>query len=126
MPRATFNPNATTRFELKTCPPDGFIVVRRLSLGESAKREQATMKMALQGADAKTRQMNIDPQITALLEFDFATMIVEHNLEDEHGNLLNFKNPADVSRLDGPIGEEIKKCLDEVSSAAKVDEETKN
>lgn len=124
MPRATFNPNLVKRFDLETCP-EGYVIIRRISLGESAQREQLAMEMAVSGQNANDRKMEISVQVADLMHFDFATMVVEHNLEDENGHSLNFKNPADVNRLDGPIGEEIKKYIDEVGSS-KISDETKN
>jgi hypothetical protein len=49
-------------------------------------------------------------------EFEFGTCIAEHNLEDENGNLLDFKRPAHVAILDSRVGDEIAEAIDKMHS----------
>jgi hypothetical protein len=48
--------------------------------------------------------------------FDFERCIVEHNLEDEDGRLLNLSSISDVRKLDPRIGEEIDEHLSSLNN----------
>jgi hypothetical protein len=120
MPRATFDPNKVQRFELNTLP-GAYVVIRRLTMGERASREQLAMQMAVSGAE-KNRKVDVQVQVADLLAFDFSVMVTEHNLEDETGRTLNFKNRADVLALDDTIGSEVKQYIDQVSEGTITDE----
>jgi hypothetical protein len=69
--------------------------------------------MAMQ-QDNRTRQgkMEVKQAQTAVGEFEFATCIVEHNLEKADGTPMNFKNGIDFQLLDGRIGEEIANIIE--------------
>lgn len=111
MPRATVTQN-TERFELKACP-EGFVVIRRMTYGEKLNRQEDIMNMQT-GMDDKKMQIQIMTKKVALQ--DFANLIVEHNLTDENDRPLNFKNAADVVRLDPRIGDEIGQYIDLLNS----------
>lgn len=125
MPVAVLRKQDNPRRELKTAPPDGYVVVRRMSYGESLAREAIATKFTV-GGDANSKEFSgdikIDQERVAL--FDFATCIVEHNLTDENERLLNFKDPKDVKLLDKEIGREIGELIDEVNNTDT--DETKN
>lgn len=116
MPRATANINETEKRELKSCPPDGFIVVRRLTYGEKLERRAMTSHMKVEAGKGKdfAGEMQLVNERATL--FDFQKCIMEHNLEDEDGKLLNLGSAIDIRRLDPRIGEEIDTILGELNN----------
>lgn len=119
------------KFELKSAPPDGFVSIRRMNYGESLKRRDMMANVAMEMQDKKGRdaqettkiQMQILQEKTAVWEF--ANLIMEHNLTDANSQPLNFKNPEHVKMLQGKIGEEIQKYINDLNSFEE-DEEIKN
>jgi len=71
-------------------------------------------KMTLKGGGA---QRDLAGEIAmmqqAVTQYEFQNCIVEHNLEDDSGNLLQF--PADFSRLNPRIGAEIADLIDRMN-----------
>lgn len=125
MPRATVNRDSTDKILLKTCPPDGFVVLRRLSYGEYLARQEMSMQMRLVGEGGKGSQSNMD---LALLqrkttEFEFKSCIVDHNLEDENGQPLDFRQSTTIDKLDPKIGQEISQ---HVSDLIQFEDDLKN
>jgi hypothetical protein len=51
--------------------------------------------------------MEIKQAQTAVAAYELRTCVLEHNLEDNEGRLLDLKNPMSLDQLDGRIGEEI-------------------
>lgn len=118
----------TKRFDLKSCP-EGYVIVRRMNYGEELQRTEMATKFTLGGAGASVDKDSfsgaLDINTTAVALWDFANLIIDHNITDEQDKLLNFKNPGDVKRLDSTIGKEIGEAIDEWN-AAKETEDTKN
>lgn len=117
MPKATTNINDTERKDLKTCPPDGFVVLRRLSYGEMIERRSLSGKLNLNatpGKGGKNQDVQAFIQMANRLvtEFEFRNCIVDHNLEDENGTPLDFRKPTTLSQLDPRIGDEISQYID--------------
>lgn len=113
MPRATVD-TKPQRFDLKSCP-GGYVSLRRMTHGEMLHRQDIAMSMQMQ-ADrrSKSASMDIKQAQTAVGQFELAVCVVDHNLEDDKGNLLNFRAPVDVDRLDGRIGAEISSLIEEL------------
>jgi hypothetical protein len=120
MPRATVMID-NQRFDLKTCP-EGYVVIRRMTYGEKLNRQEDMMNMRTSGKD-EDMQINIMARKVALE--DFKNLVIEHNLTDDQDRPLNFKNAADVLRLDPRIGDEIGAYIDEINSFEESDD-TKN
>jgi hypothetical protein len=120
MPRATVSITDTERYELKACE-GGFVELRRLSYGEKMKRQEmsfgAAMKVDSGRKQHQSAEMTMDMAQTAATEFEFKNCIVDHNLEDEAGNKLDFKSPAHVHLLDPRIGEEIANYISDMNNA---------
>ena len=120
--------NNTERFELKTAPPDGYVVVRRMTWGEKLKRNGMMTNFRMDVGGSK-KDENVAMDVNLFQEkvtlWEFANLIVEHNLTDDKLVQLNFKNPVDVSRLGPIVGEEIQKRIDEIN-AFEEDDEVKN
>lgn len=129
MPVAVVVDDTSDKIELKTLPPDGYVVVRRMSYGESLAREAKATKLLVAGGDRKNSkdapQAEVDIQTEALALWDFANLVVEHNCQDKDGRVLNFKNIADVKKLSGSVGREIGKIIDDYNDVEE-SEDVKN
>jgi hypothetical protein len=113
MPRATVSMEPK-RIDLKSLP-GGWIELRRMSYGERLHRQDLAMAMSME-ADSKTKTTSLDIQATqtAVAQYELATAVVDHNLEDDTGRKLDFRNKTDFANLDGRIGEEIGDHIDEM------------
>ncbi len=125
MPRATINTVETQRFDLKSLPKTedeeaGFVELRKLAYGQILERRDMGAKIAIEGL-GDSRSKEEDLKVTtemiqkAVTEFEFKHGIATHNLEDEHGTLLNFSNPNTVHALDPQVGQEISELIDEMN-----------
>jgi hypothetical protein len=115
------------RFDLKTAPPDGFVVLKRLSYGQKMFRRgllsKARMETAATGnraerrANAKKGTTSVELELTnsRVTLFEFSNCIVDHNLQDAMGEKLDFSNPDHVQMLDGRIGEEIDELINDLN-----------
>lgn len=122
------------RFELKSAPPDGFVVLKPLSYGQKMLRRgflsKAKMETGAAGNRAERRERS-KQSFTTELElmnskvtlFEFANCIIDHNLTDINGEKLDFKNPSHVEMLKGGIGEEIDELINDLNNF-EADEET--
>lgn len=118
----------TETFKLKSCPPDGYVTIRRMTWGEKLKRQSMMTKYRMEMTrNTKDQDMALDVDILQekVSLWEFQNLIVEHNLTDEKDVLLNFRNIADITRLGPVVGEEIQKCIDEMN-AFEEKEEVKN
>lgn len=105
MPRATADTEKSERFDLKTCP-EGFVVVKRMTYGQKLQRMQLGFDSSVTATGGKAH-LDLSMTILRSAEFDFRTCIVDHNLEDEQGNKLDFTRAGTIEVLDPRIGEEI-------------------
>lgn len=126
MPRATARLDGE-RVDLKSCPPDGFVVIRQLSFGEMLERRDQAVKYYQESSTSRRQvqdivKTEIDVLNKASRRYDFTTCIVDHNLEDDHGNKLNFQNPSTLDVLDPLIAMEIERAIDKLNRED-VDEE---
>jgi hypothetical protein len=111
MPRATVS-TEPERFDLQSLP-EGWVLLRRMSYGERLHRQDMAMQMSMEADQRKkTAQMNVTPAQTLVANFELKTCVMDHNLEDENGRQLDFKNPIDCAQLDGRVGEEIANLID--------------
>jgi len=118
----------TENFKLKSAPPDGYVTIRRMTWGEKLKRQSMMTKYRMEMAKTtKDKDMALDVDIMQekVSHWEFANLIVEHNLTDEKETALNFRNIADIDRLGPIVGEEIQKYIDEMNSFEE-EEEVKN
>jgi hypothetical protein len=116
MPKATTSIEDTQRKELKSAPPDGFVVLRRMNYGEVIQR-RTMVKLSVESSGGKKDfrgEMAMASREVA--RFEFANCIVDHNLEDDNGNKLNLANEVDFSRLHPRIGQEIDKYISEMNN----------
>ena len=121
MPVATVD-TEPQRFELQSAPPDGFVLLRRMSHGQMLHRQDIAMTMNMQ-ADRRTSAANVDikQSQTAVGMFELAVCVVDHNLTDPSGRKLNFTNRQDVEQLDGRVGAEINMLIQDMHDWEKSD-----
>lgn len=117
MPRATVNSEAT-RVDLKSLA-GGFVTLRQLPFGQMLSRRDRAARF-LQEVNPRARQDDISHvQIDILNEasriYDFKHCIVDHNLEDDQGNKLDFANPMTLQVLDPKVGAEIEREIDKLN-----------
>jgi hypothetical protein len=117
MPRATVD-LTPKREELKSAPPDGYIMVVPLPYGKILERRDNATKMSMeQQADQNAGPSKIDigmlQRQTRMYEFEHC--ITDHNLEDHLSRKLDLKNPRDFDLLDPKIGQEIEVVLDKLN-----------
>ena len=79
-------------------------------------RRDMAAKMAVEapdgGSGSPMDRATIEIIQRKVTEFEFATCITDHNLEDSNGAKLNFKFPQAVASLQPPVGEEISDLID--------------
>lgn len=126
MPVAVVTNILSEKKDLASCP-GGYVIVRRMNYGEKLYRSNIAtrMLMSTDKASKDTFQGELDMQTEEVAYWEFANLVVEHNLTDDNEKPLNFKNRADVKRLDGSVGDEIGKIIDEWNNAEET-EEVKN
>lgn len=120
MPVAT-RMTETVRRELRSCPPDGFVVLRQLSYDQMLERRDGASQILMgQGVrDGATPQMAVKILNKWSNAYTFPRCIVEHNLTDAQGNPLDFSHPEQVFQtLDPKVGAEIEAYIDELNQDA--------
>ncbi len=115
MVRAVVSPDDKERIDLRSLP-DGYVVLRRLSHGEYLAPRDLAMEMHMEGKGQKDMHALAKMMNREVTQYEFSKCIVEHNLEDEHGNLLNFGSPSTLDKLDPRVGEEIGKHIDRMNA----------
>jgi hypothetical protein len=120
MPDVTVDINEYTRYDLKSAPPDGFVMLRPLPYGMKLTRRDKASKMKMQTETGKGRRNTTSEiELETLNEWavahDFAYCVGEHNLTDKNGTLLNFTNPMTLKTLNPKVGSEIEKYIDELN-----------
>jgi hypothetical protein len=121
MPNAVVKTD-TEHFDLKTLP-EAYVELRRMSFGEKNKQMSLIGSQMEMKSDQKTRE------VAAIMNFasekstawQFANLIVDHNLEDADGRKLNFSNQHDLDRLDPRVGEEIAVLIDGMNNFSEAD-----
>lgn len=127
MPVATVDPNEYQRFDLKSAPPDGFVMARALPFGMKQERRDKAMQMTMEQRTekrGKNRRRVVEDDVQTInlktlsewsTQFDFAYCIGEHNLTDQNGHSLDFTNPMTFKILNPKIGSEIEQILLELN-----------
>lgn len=111
----------TVRRDLRTCPPDGYVVLRQLSFDEMLERRDGATKVLMErGVGGRNADAKMAVQIANKWSnhFSFPRCIVEHNLTDENGTLFDFSEKgiaATFKMLDPKVGAEIETLVDELN-----------
>jgi hypothetical protein len=124
MPKVVIDPQEYEKFDLKSAPPDGFVMLRPLPYGQKlSRRSKATKMMMRSQAPQRGKTQQQQDQVFELesmdewaVAHDFAYCIGEHNLEDASGSLLDFANPLTLKLLDPKVGSEIERLIDELNN----------
>ena len=107
MPKATIS-SEPKRFDLVTAPPDGYVVLKRLNYGQTLKRQSISQQTEVSDDTPSGRAVGrIHVDLQGVAAFDFRYSIIEHNLTNEAGALINFSNVADFVDMDPDIANEI-------------------
>lgn len=127
MPIGVITNAVSDKLPLDSLPPDGYVIVRRMNYGEKLIRSNMAAKFLMSSPtkDSKDFQGQLDMQTEEVAYWDFAHLVVEHNVQDLDGRTLNFQNRNDVRKLDGAVGEEIGRKIDEFQNP-EVTQEVKN
>lgn len=112
MPRATVTTEAI-KVELKTCPPDGFVKLKQLPYHEMLVRRDRGGQLFFDptGTEQKVEIATLQAWARA---YEFEHCIMDHNLEDEHGNKLDFSKAETLRQLDPRVGQEIEDAIDKL------------
>lgn len=120
MPRATVS-HDTKRIDLRTCP-GGYVELRTLTFHEMNTRQDIATRMYQEQTTGKKKKRDeetirgyFEIMNVAVTEYEFRNCIVNHNLEDENGNLIDFTTPMQAWRLDPKIGQEIDKAIEDLN-----------
>lgn len=102
--------------------PGAFVVIREMTYGERLNRAglAGAMKILKDTKSDYAGEISMETQRITL--WDFANLVVEHNLEDVDGRTLNFKVEADVRKLSAPVGDEVGQLIDKWNSFEDVEE----
>lgn len=138
MPVATIKTDDTTRVDLRSAPPDGFVLLRPLPYGKKLERRERTSKMLMRvdsgngrkGGRGRMRQssnpdavMEFESAQAWAVQFDFSYCIVDHNLTDDKDQKLDFANPMTLKMLDPRIGSEIEYAISELNEVEEEEDE---
>jgi hypothetical protein len=109
--------------ELKSLPPDGFVKLRQLPYWDMLERRDGGSKASMESVKRKPGQskdeaqrMVIETLQTWERQYVFKNCIVEHNITDDKGVLLDFTRPNTLRMLNPKVGMEIEKYIDELNN----------
>lgn len=108
MPIASVS-NDLQHHDLKSLP-EGYVKLRRMPYAAWLTRQEMSMKMTVE-SQGKGRSAGMKGDMAmanrAVTTFEFARCVVEHNLQYENGELMDFKMPSAFEALDTMVGNEI-------------------
>lgn len=110
MPRATVRTEAQ-RIDLQSVE-GGWVEIRQLPYYEMLVRRDRGGKLFF---DAQQEgRVEIATLQAWARQYEFEHCIIDHNLEDENGQKLDFSNEATLSVLDPRVGQEIEDAIDKL------------
>jgi len=122
MPDGTVS-QETHRFELKSLPPDGYVELRQLPYYDMLTRRDkgsiASMEQQVTGKGKdkeQTSKLILESLQTWERDYMFKNCIVNHNITDSVGNVLDFNSPMTLKMLNPKVGLEIEKHIDNLNS----------
>lgn len=118
------------RRELKSLPPDGYVMLRQLPYWDVLERRDQGSRAVMEQVQRKPGQSREDTQkmVIETLQtwerwYTFKNCIVDHNITDENGVLLDFNREMTLRMLNPKVGVEIEKYIDEINADDEEDEE---
>lgn len=116
MPRATITSN-TSKFDLKSLAPDGFVELKRLTYGATLERRDMVMLMKFgsttKGSDPEASTELQNKKVTA---FEWVNSIVTWNLTDENDLPLDWKKSNIFDVIDPAVAEEISQLITDMNN----------
>lgn len=129
MPKAVVSLSGSQRFDLKSLPANtetgeegGFVTLRRMTYGQKLERMDMATQSTIKAQQQKKKSRDIDAEMSikmlnrVVTEYEFRTCIVDHNLQNEAGDLLNFHQAQSIDFLDPRVGDEISKYIGEMNN----------
>jgi hypothetical protein len=121
MPRATVT-TETVKKDLNSVE-GGWVELKQLSFDQMLERRDKALRMSLEQEASTNRgkrrnvvqKIDLESASQWSRQFEFANCIVDHNLENEKGEKLNFTNPMTLSILDPKVGAEIERYIEELN-----------
>ena len=99
-----------------------YVVVREMTYGEKLQRASLSGAMKILKDTKSDYAGEIAMETARITLWDFAHLIVDHNLEDADGRTLDFKNEQDVRKLSSKVGDEVGSLIDKWNSFEDIDE----
>jgi hypothetical protein len=100
---------------LKSCP-EGWVDLKRMTYGQFLERRDMASKMTMEASDnRRDRSAELVTMQRRVAAFEFRHCIVDHNLEDENGAALDFRQPIILDRLDPRVGQEIGEYINQMN-----------
>lgn len=103
----------TERYDLKTLE-GGFVELRRMSYGQWLHRQELSLRLKIESERGKGTAGEMAMANKSVTLYEFQQCLVDHNLEDENGTPLDFRNATTLERLDPRIGNEIGQYISEL------------
>lgn len=103
--------NTTKKYDLTTLS-GAYVVVRRMTYGERLLRSEMATRLSVSGAKSDDFKGELDIQTVDIALWDFANLVIEHNLTDVDERPLDFRKTGDVKKLMGNVGDEVGKFID--------------
>jgi hypothetical protein len=132
MPKATVSTD-TEKLDLKSVE-GGWVSLRRMSYGEMLQRRGLAAQLGYGGpmnrqtrrqGPAEDSEMIVSMKWDESQYFDFSTCIVDHNLEDDGGRKLDFRNKRDFAILNPVVALEIEEAIDRLNNPASPEDDGK-
>lgn len=118
------------RRNLKSLPPDGFVLLRQLPYWDVLERRDQGSRAVMESSKRKPGQTQEDTQKMVIetlqvweRHYTFKNCIVDHNITDENGVALDFNKANTLRMLNPKVGVEIERYIDEINSEDESDEE---
>jgi hypothetical protein len=101
--------------DLRTCP-GGFVELRRMTYGELMTSQDLAYQIQMKASevDPDAPEMGLNITRMAIIEYQLKTCVMNHNLEDEAGRHLDFRQSRDCHLLDANIGQEINDAIEKM------------
>ena len=115
MPKATVS-QELHHYDLKSVD-GGFVALKQLSFDQMLERRDKAMRTSMEASQGRqpTSKIELESMMQWTRFFEFSNCIVEHNLEGDDGQLLNFSNPMTLKILDPKVGAEIERLIEELN-----------
>lgn len=117
MPRATVS-TEPERKDLKSLP-GGYVTLRRMPYGAWLHRQEMALRLQMEAQGGRgnanaTMKGEMQMANKAVTVFEFQQCIVDHNLENDSDERLDFRTPGAVEQLDARVGNEIGEYIREM------------